>query len=77
MQKLGEREVSPDATLEGRMAARLNAALDRQVAGEFYRFENERGLVDLAAEPHASTGAVRLSVEDVARICAQEARDWF
>lgn len=59
--------------LAERIAARLHEALDRQVAGDFYA-EERRGLVNVEPGGLDMIGAVRLSVEDVARIAADEAR---
>lgn len=85
MMPLGSRVVPEDATLEGRIAARLNEALDRQAAADF-EAPGERGLADYQSPancpvctPRCDAGefVLRLSVEDVARIAAQEARAWF
>ena len=76
MMPLGTREVPPDTTLEHRIAARLHAALDMKIAAEMYAFaEDDRGL----AAPERGSGCVhlRLTVDDVARIAAQEAMAWF
>jgi len=64
-------------SLEERIAARLNEALDRQAAGNVYPV-GERGLVaqDLIGDLEPG-GVILLSVEDVARIAAQEARAWL
>lgn len=64
--------------LAARIEARLNEALDRQVAGGFYPAA-ERGLSD-NNDPVADydvPSPIRLSVADVARIAAQEALAWF
>jgi hypothetical protein len=76
MMPLGTRVVPVDTTLESRIAARLNEVLDRMVAGDTYGFDpDDRGL----AAPAPGSGCVhlRLSVRDVARLAAQEARAWF
>jgi hypothetical protein len=61
--------------LAERIAARLHEAIDRQIAGGFYP-NATRGLVD-ERDPDADYDVrpkIRLSVEDVARIAADEAR---
>lgn len=77
MMSLGTREVPPEVdTLQRRIAARLNEALDRMVASDTYGYDpDDRGL----AAPAPGSGCVhlRLSVEDVARIAAGEAYRWF
>lgn len=76
MMSLGTRAVEPE-TLEQRIARRLNEALDHQIAGGFYQTAT-RGLVDSEEFPGwDNIGPVRLSIEDVSRIAAQEARAWF
>lgn len=63
-------------SLEERIAARLNEALDRQVAAEMYAYDpDDRGLA--AGERGSGSVHLRLSVEDVARIAAQAAKSWF
>jgi hypothetical protein len=64
--------------LAERIAARLNEAMDRQIAANFYP-ASDRGLADVDDPAAAGDGImpVRLSVEDVARIAADEARAWF
>lgn len=62
--------------LQERIAARLNEALERQVAGNFYG-GSERGLAAPDLEDLGGHEIIRLSVEDVARIAAQEAMAWF
>lgn len=57
--------------LQERIAARLNEVLDRQVAAEFSTFK-VRGL---ATREPAEEPVMRLSIEDVARIAAQVARE--
>jgi hypothetical protein len=75
MMPLGTRVVEVP-TLQDRIAARLNEVLERQVAGGFYG-GSERGLVAPDLEDLGTHDVIRLSVEDVARIAAQEARSWF
>lgn len=76
MQPLGTRAVEVE-TLEQRIERRLNEALDRQIAGGFYP-SSERGLVDASEVPvWDNVGPVRVSLADVARIAAQEAKAWF
>lgn len=60
-------------TLEQRIAARLNEALDQQYEGGFLTGRHEPGLIDLGRET-TDGPEVRLTIEDVARIAAQEAR---
>lgn len=63
-------------TLEERIAARLNEALDRKVAAEMYAYDpDDRGLA--AGKPGSGSVHLRLSVDDVARIAAAEARAWL
>lgn len=70
MQRLEGREVPPVATLEGRIAAKLREELAR------YREASETTWA--GAAPAAETfWEDPLIVEKVARIAAQEARDWF
>lgn len=73
---LGSRVVPEDTTLEHRIAVRLHRALEHQVAGGFYGGA-ERGLVAPDLEELGAHDVIRLSVEDVARIAAAEARAWF
>ncbi|GAA2681608.1 hypothetical protein [Actinoplanes palleronii] len=62
--------------LEERIAARLNRALDQLVgAGAYAYADDDRGLA--AGEPGSGSVRLRLTVDEVARIAAQEARDWF
>lgn len=62
--------------LEQRIEAALNEALERQVAAEMYACDpDDRGLA--TPEPDGGALALRLSVADVARIAAAEARAWF
>lgn len=64
-------------TLEARIEARLNEAFDRQVTGGFYPVA-ERGLVAMDDPDDVSSyPPIRLSIADVARIAAQEARAWL
>ncbi|SNY29145.1 hypothetical protein [Paractinoplanes atraurantiacus] len=74
MQALGTRHVPPDTTLEERMKARLHDELDRE-AGAGRGVVTDRGL-GLFDETGAD-GTCILTVDDVVRICAQEARRWF
>jgi hypothetical protein len=75
MMSLGSRAVEPE-TLEQRIARRLTGALEQMVASETYAYtDDDRGL---AARPPQSGGPfIYLSIDDVARIAAQEARAWF
>jgi hypothetical protein len=57
-------------TLEERIAARLVAVLDHQIRGNV---EVGEGMVALVDEQ----GVPRLSVDDIARLAAQEAHAWF
>ncbi|WP_170154309.1 hypothetical protein [Actinoplanes italicus] len=57
-------------TLEERIAARLVAVLDHQVRAGVERPEGVVALVD-------EQGVPRLSVDDIARLAAQEAHAWF
>lgn len=57
--------------LQARIAARLNEALDQQIAGGFYSTA-ERGLA--FGGDIVDAAAIMLSIEDVARIAAAEAR---
>lgn len=62
--------------LQDRIAARLHEALDRHAAAGI-ESGAERGMVDRVPDEGLEPGAgptVRLSVEDVARIAAAEAR---
>jgi hypothetical protein len=59
-------------TLEKRIEGRLREALDRMVATERYAWtEDDRGLC--ARTPDCGAPSIYLSIEDVARIAAQEA----
>lgn len=60
------------ATLEERIAARLDEALDRMVAAGTYLAEGQRGLADF--DDGDDVTFPRLSIADVARIAADEAR---
>jgi hypothetical protein len=75
MMSLGSRSVEVE-TLEQRIERRLREALERMVATERYAWtEDDRGL---CARPPGSGGPfIYLSIEDVSRIAAQEARAWF
>jgi hypothetical protein len=81
MHSLGTRLVSPEAdTLESRIEARLTEALERQAAGGFYGSPDgsTRGMVAPDLEELGIYDCViRLSMADVARIAAAEARAWF
>lgn len=59
-------------TLEQRIAARLHDALDAQARGGFLAV-TDRGLG--LFDDSGADGTCVLTVEDVARIAAQEARD--
>lgn len=62
--------------LAKRIEARLNEALDRQVAAELYIYDpDDRGLA--AGEPGSGCVYLRLTLADVARIAAAEAHAWF
>jgi hypothetical protein len=73
--RLGSRSVEAE-TLEQRIESRLREALERMVATERHAWtEDDRGL---CARPAGSGGPfIYLSIEDVSRIAAQEARAWF
>ncbi|WP_328465560.1 hypothetical protein OHA21_43905 [Actinoplanes sp. NBC_00393] len=60
--------------LQARIAGRLREALDRQYAGEFCAVTSSSGLIDLDQEVPGEEPCVRLSIDDVARIAAAEAR---
>lgn len=78
MMPLGSRVVPEDATLEGRIKARLNEALDANIAAEVFCHAAQRGLGSIEGDRvHSPIDVIRLSVDDVARIAAQEARAWF
>jgi hypothetical protein len=71
MEQLGTRV---GETLEERIAARLNEALRQTVAADFVDYGNE-GLASKASME--SEPVMRLSIGDVARVAAAEARAWF
>lgn len=78
---LGTRVIPPESTLEGRIERRLGEALDRQEAAGF-EVPAERGLATSSrgacsvCTPSCDAGepVIRLSLADVARIAAAEAR---
>jgi hypothetical protein len=75
MFSLGQPSIEVE-TLEQRIERRLNDALDRQVAADLYAYDpDDRGLA--VRTPGAGGPLLRLSMADVARIAAAEARDWF
>lgn len=75
MMSLGSRSVEVE-TLEQRIEGRLREALERMVATERYAWaDDDRGL---CARPPGSGGPfIYLSIGDVSRIAAAEARAWF
>ena len=76
MMPLGTRVVPEDATLEARIAARLDKALDAAIRAGFEVLDAERGLA-VVDHDVSELGVIRLSVADVARIAAQAAREWW
>lgn len=74
MQELGSRRPVEGQTLEERFAARLHQTLDDMAKGGFIAIV-DRGLGLFDAD--GSDGLCILSVEDVARLLAVEARAWF
>lgn len=61
-------------SLEGRITARLQAAVDHQVRAGTYPGNEDQGLA--VREPGGDL-VVMMTIDDVARIAASAAREWF